>query len=455
MKIVVVGANHAGTSFLRTLKTVNPEAQVVAYERNWNTSFLGCGIAIWVAGLFKEPGGLFYSSPEILKNEYGVDLHIEHDVIKIDKEKKELTVKNLKTGEEFIDTYDKLVFAGGTWPIVPPIKGIDYKNIVLSKLYQHAQYLVEKANDPKIENVVVVGAGYIGIELVEAFHMKGKKVTLIDLNERVVSNYLDEEFTEKMEENMLKDGIELALGQKCVEFKSEDGEHVSAVVTDKGEYKADLVIMSVGFRPNTSVIEGVEKLPNGAIKVNEFQQSISDENIYVLGDSAALKHCVSNNYSHVALATNAVKTGIVAALNLAGMKVAFPGVVGTNSINVFNCKYASTGFTEKMAKQNGFDNVGAIYFEDNDKCEFVKDYEKVGFKIVYDKNTLKLLGVQVGSWGKANHTEVVYMFGFALQKGATLVDTALTDVFFLPHFNKPFNFMLMPMLKALGLNYKK
>lgn len=455
MKIVVVGANHAGTSFLRTLKTVNPNAEVTAYDRNTNTSFLGCGIAIWVAGTCKDSSGLFYSSPEILKNEYGVNLHIEHDVLNIDKNKKELTIKNLKTGEVFTDTYDKLVFAGGTWPILPPIKGADLKNIVLSKLFQHAEYLVEKANDDKIQNVVVVGAGYIGIELVEAFHMKGKKVTLIDLSDRVVANYLDKEFTDKMEANMVKDGITLALGQKCVEFKSEDGEHVSEVVTDKGSYKADLVILSVGFKPNTDALPGVDKLPNGAIKVNEYQQSISDENIYVLGDSASLKHCVTNDFGHVALATNAVKTGIVAALNLAGLKVPFPGVVGTNSINVFGCKYASTGFTEVMAKAKGFENAAAIYFEDNDKCEFVPDYEKVGFKIVYDTKTLRLLGAQVGSWGSTNHTEVMYMFGLALQKQLTLPEIALTDVFFLPHFNKPFNFFLMPILKALGLNYKK
>ncbi|VEU78104.1 FAD-dependent oxidoreductase [Mycoplasmopsis columbinasalis] len=454
MKIVVVGANHAGTSFLRTLKTVNPDAQVVAYDRNTNTSFLGCGIAIWVAGVFSEPGGLFYSSPEILRNDYGVDLKIEHDVVKIDRKKKELTVKDLRTGREFKDNYDKLVFAGGTWPIVPPIKGVEYKNIVLSKLYQHAQYLVEKANDPKIKNVVVVGAGYIGIELVEAFHVKGKKVTLVDLSDRVVANYLDKEFTEKMEHNMKADGVKLALGEKCVEFKSNDGVHVSEVVTDKGSYPADLVVLSVGFKPNTAVLSDVEKLPNGAIKVNEFQQSVSDENIYALGDSAALKHCVTNDFAHVALATNAVKTGIVAALNLAGLKVAFPGVAGTNSINVFGCRYASTGFTEGVAKKHGF-NVGVQYFEDNDKCEFVSPHEKVGFKLVYDKDTLKVLGAQVGSWGKTGHTEVMYMFGLAIQRGLTLPEVALTDVFFLPHFNKPFNFFLVPILKALGLDYKK
>ncbi|VEU67742.1 NADH oxidase (plasmid) [Mesomycoplasma conjunctivae] len=153
MKIIVIGANHAGTSFLRTLKTVNPKAEITAYDRNTNTSFLGCGIAIWVGGKAKQPDGLFYSSPNILQKEYGVNFKTSHEVIEIDRKKKEVTVQDLDSGKTFKDTYDKLVFAGGTWPIEPKIPGIELDNILLSKLYQHAQVLVKKANDKKIQNV--------------------------------------------------------------------------------------------------------------------------------------------------------------------------------------------------------------------------------------------------------------------------------------------------------------
>ncbi|MBU4689872.1 FAD-dependent oxidoreductase [Mycoplasma zalophidermidis] len=454
MKIIIVGANHAGTSFIRTLKTVNKDAEITAYDRNTNTSFLGCGIAVWVAGEFNEPGGLFYSSPEILKNDYGVNLKTNHEVIGIDKANKTVTVVNLADGKTFTDKYDKLVFAGGTWPVEPKIKGIDYNNIVLSKLYQHAQKLIEYANDSKVKDVIIVGAGYIGVELVEAFHIKGKKVTLIDINSRVACNYFGQEFTSVMEQNMAKDGVKLALGEKVVEFKSKNGKDVSSVVTDKGEYKADLVVMCIGFKPRTEVLD-VEKIANGAIVVDEFQRSVSDENIYALGDSCALKHVVTGDNRHVALATNAVKSGIVAALHMAGVNVPFPGVAGTNAINVFGCHYAGTGFTEEMAKANGFENAASVHWSDMDKPEFMHDAEKVACTIVYDKETMKLLGVQLGSWGNTVHAETVYMFALAIQKGLTLPEIALTDVFFLPHFNKPFNFFLMPMLQALGLNYKK
>ncbi|EFF41690.1 FAD-dependent oxidoreductase [Mycoplasmopsis alligatoris] len=455
MKILVVGANHAGTSFLRTLKTVNPAAQVVAYDRNTNTSFLGCGIAIWVGGEFNNPEALFYSSPDVLINEYGVDLKTNHEVVAIDRKKKEVTVVDGNTGRTFKDNYDTLVFAGGTWPVEPNFPGRQYNNIMLSKLFQHAEEIVQKAIDKKVKNVVVVGAGYIGIELVEAFHMQGKKVTLIDLETRVVPNYFDEEFTSEMERRIVKDGIKLQLGEKVQEFKSKDGKNVSSVVTDKGEYQADLVILSIGFKPRTEALADVEKTSNGAIKVDEFQRSISDQSIYAIGDSAAMRHSVTGSWQHAALATNAVKTGLVAALHIAGLNVPFPGVAGTNAINVFDCHYASTGLTKQVALKYGISNVAEQYWIDNDRPEFMSTYEKVACKITYDPTTFKLLGVQIGSWGKTLHTEVIYMFALAIQKGLTLPEIALTDVYFLPHFNKPFNFFLVPMLNALGIKYKK
>ncbi|MBZ4195691.1 FAD-dependent oxidoreductase [Mycoplasma sp. 1331] len=453
MKIVLIGANHAGTSFIRTLKTLDKNVEITAYDRNTNVSFLGCGIAVWVSGEFTQPEGLFYSSPEILTNKYGVNLKTSHDVVAVDRAKKQIKVKNLTTGEEFTDSYDKLIYAGGTWPITPRIKGLEYNNIVVSKLFQHAETLVEHANDSKIKNVVVVGAGYIGTELVEAFHQKGKNVTLVDTNERVVNNYFDSEFTKVMEQRMQEDGVKLALGETVQEFESNNGSDVSAVITNKGKYEADLVIMCIGFRPNTTIIDA-DKTANGAIKVNKYQQILGDENVYAIGDSCATIHTVTGEYQHVALATNAVKTGVVAALHLAGANIPFPGVAGTNAINVFNCHYSSTGFTEEAAKRHGIENVGSVYFEDNDRPEFMSTAEKVACKVVYDTKTFKLLGVQIGSWGEAIHTETIYMFALAIQKGLTLPELALTDVYFLPHFNKPFNFFLVPMLKALGLDYK-
>ncbi|UWD34193.1 FAD-dependent oxidoreductase [Mesomycoplasma molare] len=458
MKIISIGANHAGTSFLRTMKKVSPDAQLVAYDRNTDISFLGCGIALWVGGEFSNPDGLFYSSVEELQN-MGIDVKISHEVIEVNRQEKYVVVKNLNTGETFKDSYDKLVYAGGTWPIIPPFENVNLENILVSKIFAHAKEIKAKAEDKSVKNVVVIGAGYIGIELVEAFHKYGKKVTLIDMQDRIIPNYFDEEFTKKMEFEMEHHGINMKLGEKVQKFETQDGKTVSAVVTDKGTYEADLVILAIGFKPNTELITDVEKTANGAIKVDQFQRSLSDENLYVIGDSASMINSATKEYAHIALATNAVKTGIVAAFHLAGNEgIPFPGYSGTNAINVFNFNYASTGLTEVVAsKTEGIKESYAVeYFEDNDRPEFMKHHYPVWFKITYDKNTLRLLGAQIGSQGRAaNHTEVMYMLSLAIQQGLTLPQIALMDYYFLPHFNKPFNFIIQTILNTLNLNYKK
>ncbi|AAT28106.1 FAD-dependent oxidoreductase [[Mycoplasma] mobile] len=456
-KIIVVGANHAGTSFLRTIRKLKPEYEVVAYDRNTNTSYLGCGTALWVGGEFHDANGLFYSNPQLLR-EMGVKLHLEHELVELKSKEKKVIIRDNNSKKEFEDSYDILVFGGGTWPIVPPLPGVNLEGIMLAKVFQHAQKIYEKANSAKVQNVVVVGAGYIGVELVEAFHLKGKKVTLIDMASRVIDKYFDEEFTDEMENRMRKAGVKLQFGEKLIEFKSKDGKNVSSVVTDKGEYPAEMVILSIGFKPLTNIkgFELFDKYQNGSIKVDQFQRSLNDENIYIIGDAASLHHNASKDFRHVALATNAVKTGLVAALDAAGIPVPFPGVQGTNAISVFGCHYASTGYSMSAAKTllKEFE-FKSEFILDNDRPEFMKTHSKVAFKIVYDPKTLRLVGAQVGSWDKTIHTEIIYAMSLAIQKQMTLPEIALMDVYFLPHFNKPFNFMLVPILKALGIDYSK
>lgn len=460
MKVISIGTNHAGTSFLRTIKKLNPEIEVTTYDRNTDISFLGCGIALWVSDEFENPNGLFYSSADELRS-MGINVNLQHEVIAIDRAKKTVTVKDLKTGREFEDNYDKLVYAGGTWPIVPPFKGVDLGNIFISKIFSHAQKIKEQAKNPEVKKVTIVGAGYIGIELAEAFFKAGKEVTIIDLQTRIIPNYFDEEFTGPLEAKIQKDGVKLRLGEAVKEFVADaSGTKVGKIITDKGEYETDLVILSIGFVPNTKILDGFDKFRNGAVKVDEHQRSLTDQDIYVIGDSAAIKHNVTHEYAHVALATNAVKTGMVAAFHISGKEpyanIKFPGVQGTNAISVFGFNLSSTGYSENGAKNCSISDVAKCEFVvDWDRNEFMQHKAKVSFKLTYDKNTLRLLGAQVGSEGDFSHTEVMYAMSLAIQQQLTLVDVALMDFYFLPHFNKPFNFVIKTALKALGLTFSE
>jgi len=190
MKVVVIGCTHAGTAAILNLRKMNPETEVTVFERNDNISFLSCGIALYVGGVVKDPKGLFYSSPEKLK-ELNVDTKMKHEVKNVDIESKKIHVVNLENGNEFDETFDKLIITSGSWPIIPSIEGINLNNILLCKNYNHSNEIIERAKNS--QKIVVVGAGYIGVELVEAFRDNGKEVVLVDAEERILSKYFDKD----------------------------------------------------------------------------------------------------------------------------------------------------------------------------------------------------------------------------------------------------------------------
>lgn len=432
---------------------MHPGYEVVTYDRNTDISFLGCGIALWVSQEFEDPSGLFYSSKDELES-LGASVHLQHDVISIDRARRQVLVRDLVTGREFVDHYDKLVFAGGTWPIIPPFPGVDLENVLLSKIFRHAKVIKERALDPSVKNVVIIGAGYIGIELVEAFHKFGKNVTIIDRQDRIIPNYFDHEFTDGLEQRMHQAGIHMRLGESVREFQTTDGIRASAVVTDRGVYDADLIILAVGFTPQTQILSDLERIPNGAIKVDEHQCSLTDRDIYVIGDCAAMIHNATHEYANIALATNAIKTGLVAASHLAGRPIPFPGVTGTNAISVFGYHFASTGYTATLAESTSLrGNVAEVFVEDWDRPEFMRTKHRVLIKLTYLRDTHRLVGAQIGSYGdeSARHTEAIYVLSLAIQQQLTLEQLSLIDVYFLPHFNKTFNFILSAALKALQI----
>ncbi|WP_031542483.1 FAD-dependent oxidoreductase [Mesoplasma photuris] len=451
MKTIVIGTNHAGTTATRTLKRLNPEMEVTTYDKGENISFLGCGIALWVKGEVKDPQGLFYASPKVLAEE-GITVKMGHEWIGLDAANKTVKIKNLATGEIFDDKYDNLILATGSWPIIPPIPGIDLNGVQICKNYTHAKIIQEKNLDKSIKKVTVVGAGYIGVELVEAFAEFGKEVTLIDVADRIMPAYYDEEFTSLMEKRMVDNGITMALGQMVKEFKGKDGK-VTHVVTDKGEIATDFVIFSVGIKPQTELLKGqVELNERGAIKANDYMQT-SDKNIYAVGDCVELYNIATNTHGPIALATTAVRTGIIAAANIAnGNSLKSPGFTGANGIQIFDFKMASVGVSVEGAKRMGME-VEEKFFTDNDRPEFMSTTKQVWFKVIWDKKTRRIVGAQIAS--ENNHTEVMYMMALGIQKGLTIDELPLVDIFFLPHFNKPYNFVTLAGLEVLGLNYFK
>ncbi len=442
MKVVVIGCTHAGTAAILNLKKINPDTEITVFERNDNISFLSCGIALYVGGVVKDPQGLFYCSPEKLK-ELNVDTRMKHDVKNVDIQGKKIRVVNLETGIEFNETFDKLIITSGSWPIIPPIEGIDLDNILLCKNFNHSNEIIERAKHSK--KVVVVGAGYIGVELVEAFRDNGKEVVLVDAEERILNKYFDKEYTEVAEEAFRHRGIVTATGEKVVRFEGKNGS-VTKVVTDKNEYEADMVIMCVGFVPNTSLFKGqLDMLPNGAIKVDEYMRT-SDRNVMAAGDCCSVYSNPLRTYRYIPLATNAVRMGTLAALNLFENKYRHPGTQGTSGIKIYENNMAATGITEETARIEGID-VGSVLVTENYRPEFMPTYEKVKFKVVFERGSRKILGAQITS--KADLTQSINTLSVCIQNGMTVDELAFVDFFFQPHYNKPWNFINLAGLNVL------
>lgn len=453
-KIVVIGANHAGTACINTmLDNFENENEVVVFDQNSNISFLGCGMALWIGKQIDGPEGLFYSDKEKLEAK-GAKVYMESPVLSVDYDKKEVTA--LVNGQEHLESYDKLIFATGSQPIIPPIKGVEIvegnrefkatlENVQFVKLYQNSAEVIEKLKNNKgINRVAVVGAGYIGVELAEAFERLGKEVILIDIADTCLAGYYDRELSDLMSKNLADHGIKLAYGQTV---KAVEGEgKVERIVTDKETFDVDMVIMAVGFRPNTALGAGkIELFRNGAFLVDKKQET-SIPGVYAVGDCATIYDNSLGKMSYIALASNAVRSGIVGAYNATGHELEGIGVQGSNGINIYDLKMVSTGLTLEKAKAAGY-NAVETGFNDLQKPEFIKyNNHEVAIRIVFDKDTRVILGAQM-----ASHEDIsmgIHLFSLAIQEKVTIDKLALTDIFFLPHFNKPYNYITMAALTA-------
>lgn len=441
-KVVVVGANHAGTSATNTILANSKDKEVVVFDANSNISFLGCGMALWIGKQIAGPEGLFYSNKELLESK-GAKVHMETPVTAIDFDNKVVYAQNAK-GETIEQAYDKLILATGSLPIIPELPGKDLENVQMVKLYQHAQDVINKIENSDIKDVVVVGAGYIGVELAEAFERHGKNVTLVDIAPTCLPAYYDEEFTELMKQNLADHGINLAFGEKVTAI--EGNGKVEKIITDKNEYKADMVVLCIGFRPNTGLgSERLETFRNGAYLVDKCQMT-SVKDVYAIGDCATVHDNTIDNANYIALATNSVRSAIVAAQNVLGNQVETAGVQGSNGIAIYNLKMVSTGLTHAKATALGMD-AAFIDHEDYQKPEFIEeDNHKVKIRIVYDKKSRVILGAQMAS--DYDMSMGIHFFSLAIQEKVTIDKLALTDLFFLPHFNKPYNYITVAALSA-------
>ena len=276
--------------------------------------------------------------------------------------------------------------------------------------------------------------------------MQGKKVTLIDAEERIMAKYLDKEFTDIAEKEFTDRGVNLVLGEKVAKFEGENGK-VTKVVTEKGSYEGDLVVLCIGFAPNTKLVKGkLDTLPNGAIIIDEYMRT-SKEDVFAAGDCCVVKYNPAHDTRYIPLATNAVRMGTLVARNIVEPTLKYMGTQGTSGIKIYEKCIASTGLTEDVAKATTKMNVGSVSLTDNYRPEFMPTYLPATIKLVFDKDTRRVIGGQIIS--DIDLTQFMNTLSVVIQNEMTLEELAMTDFFFQPHFNKPWSILNAVALKAL------
>ncbi len=420
MEVVIVGGGAAGMTAASRIKALKPDWNVKVFEASSFVSHAPCGIPYAIEFDFSSER-LMYYKPEFFVKKRGIDVHLNAKVVRA---KRGSIIVN-EEGKEKEYEWDKILIATGASPRIPPIDGVDLNNVFTIDLPPIVDKIKRAAANA--ENVVIVGAGYIGIEMAEALTTIGKRVTLIGKYDYPLPRF-DREIGE-----IIKREVEKKVDYKAENVVAIEGkDKAEKVITDKNEYRADLVILATGVKPNVKLAKeiGVELGESGAIKTNEFMET-SVENVYAAGDCAEAKHLLTGKNVWIPLAPTANKMGYVAGVNISGQRLEFPGIVGSQITKFYDLEIGKTGLTEREAKAEGF-NVKSTFIEAHTKVPYYPGSKKIYIKAVKDADTNRMLGAQIV--GYEDVAMRINVFALAIQASFTTRDVFFSDLVYAPPF---------------------
>ena len=429
MKILIIGGIAAGASIAAKANRENPEAEITIIEKENYVSFGACGLPYYVGNHFDDTGRMYARSIEDTESK-GIKVLSKHEAIDIDFERKKVQVKDLDSKETRDLSYDKLAICTGSYPILFG-EGSDSKNVFTLTRENEAREFKSRIESSK--NIVIIGAGFIGLEVAEQLAEEGIKVKVIQRGDKILTNILDSEMSEKLVKEAESIGVEFLFNHSYESFRTK-GEEVVAVVTDKGEIPCDLVLFALGFKPNTEFIKDdrLKKLDNGAILIDRTGRT-SIEDVFAAGDCASIYHKFAGEEFHIALATYANKMGRIIGENIALDKhIEYLGALGSASIKVGSLGAASTGLTESFAKKLNL-NIKTSFIETNNQTSYVEGKEKVFIKLIYDEETRVILGGQI--LGKKGAVERITGLVVAVHKEVTVDELGFMDFPYSPPFS--------------------
>jgi NADPH-dependent 2,4-dienoyl-CoA reductase/sulfur reductase-like enzyme len=430
-RIVIIGGDAAGMSAAAQASRSGVELEIVVFERSQYTSYAACGLPYYVAGLVPDHASLIARTPEEHRAN-GIDVRIGHEVTGIDTASKEVIVREIVSGVELRETYDSLLIATGASAVRPPFTNIDAQGVMNIKDIPDALAIEQILSDRAPRRAVVVGAGYIGLEMAEAFLLQGLEVTVVERLEQPMAT-LDADMAQGLATQIRELGIDLRLGVSVSGFVVDTDNWVTAVTTDAGDIPADIVVMGLGVRPNAQLADaaGIDVGPSGAIATDDRMRT-SVPGIYAAGDCAESHHRISKSPVSIALGTHANKQGRVAGINLSGGDLQFPGVIGTAVTKVAHVEVARTGLSTAEAQQAGFDPVGSVITAGS-RAHYYPDSAQMTVKIISDRTSGQMLGAQIV--GGPESAKRIDTLAIAIWNEMTVDDFSQTDLGYAPPFS--------------------
>ena len=429
-KILIVGGVAGGATAAARLRRLDEHSEIIIFERGEYISFANCGLPYYIGGEIKEKSALTLQTPQSFYSRFRVEAKILHEVMAINRAEKTVTVKNITTGETYNESYDKLILSTGAAPIMPNIKGADNRKIFtlrnIPDTYKIKNYIEQNA--PK--KAVVVGGGYIGIEMAENLKNAGLDVTVVEMADHVIAP-LDYDMASDIHNHLAQKGVRLLLGD-AVKGVADEGSGLS-VELNNGEIKTDMLIMAAGVRPDSGLAKsaGLNVNERGSIIVNENMQT-SDENIYAAGDAVEVIDFVTGQKSSIPLAGPANKQGRIAADNICGLQSKYEGTQGSAILRVFDMTVATTGINEKTAKRLNI-NYDKSFTYSASHAGYYPGAVNMTIKIIFEKNNGKILGAQItGYEGVDKRCDIL---ATAIRAGMTAYDLTKLELCYSPPYS--------------------
>lgn len=429
MKLLIVGGVAGGASAAARARRMSEEAEIVVFERGPDVSFANCGLPYYIGGEIADRKKLLVTTPEMLRTRFKLDVRTRSSVEAIDRKAKTVLVRDLATGREYTESYDKVILATGAAPFRPQIPGMDLPGIFTLRNLQDTDHIKKRANQG-VKQVVLLGGGFISLELAENFVRLGISTTVVEKNDQILTPF-DKEMTQPVAAELANKGVNLILGQSA-EAVEQTAEGLTVCLNSGQRLPAQMVIFGVGVRPENklAVDSGLEVGPRGGIRVNDHLQT-SDPEIYAVGDTIEVKDAILGEQTQVPLAGPANRQGRIAADNVFGRSVTYRGTQGTAILGFFNRTAAMTGASEKVLRRANRP-FRKVYIHPAHHAGYYPGAEGMTLKLLFDPTTGRVLGAQgVGGAGVDKRIDVLAV---AIQAGMTVFDLEEMELAYAPQF---------------------